>query len=100
MILSPHLVILSVGIYLKEILQKKEQEMCTQIFLAGLSSLGENCKQSKCQQWRDCSGSSRLLYYLKELLPRLCNNVESGSHTIYGFKNGMQSCIFTLIIIM
>lgn len=50
MILSPHLVTLIVGIYLKEILQKKEQEMCAQILLARLSSLGENCKQSKCQQ--------------------------------------------------
>lgn len=50
MILSPHLVTLIVGIYFEEILQKKEQEMCAQILLAGLSSLGENCKQSKCQQ--------------------------------------------------
>lgn len=63
MILSPYLITLIVGIYLKEILQKKEQEMCAQIFLAGLSSLGGNCKQSKCQQWRDCLGSSRLLHY-------------------------------------
>lgn len=66
MILSPHLIILIVGIYLKEILQKKEQAMWAQIFLAGLSSLGENCKQSKCQQWRDFAQGVPDYYTIKK----------------------------------
>lgn len=41
------LVMSIVGIYPKEILQKKQQEMCTQVFIAGVSSLVENWKQSK-----------------------------------------------------